>query len=940
MLPSLSAGIRVLALSRSARSDGAFGSNSDPVPPAKRPLRGSFRDSDPLLGLDSSEEYFSNASDVNRSDLTACSELGAFDQYLALTGDADGVVYASGSSTLRCVNGVWWLAPACRLAPSECIPLLLRAEWKMLAVMVSAAKHSMPVRIGHVEKVFLPGAIATSYASIAVTAALEVKAPRVHEFMKRMSFSEADVRNLSLAKMSAREAACCWLQANSHWRDWIPMKPLCRSGTVAHPLGYCRARPTRGREDSPGEVFQCFDDVLPKLRCPGGAPGRCAVGRDPKSLACSACIAGYRSHQEGCISCESHGAWSHVVVLLYLALHVSLIGVVHFLFVKANSRRSTSTSLLHAEIGHPSGTQFASARTIGTIFVVFFIAMMSWLLVPFRCQTHPTGFRTLQAYPEIACNWEDEHLQMVLISGSGSLIPLSFLAICFWLMCHYPSRLQNGDTKFTRSCAFLSLRLRPGEELISLFLLGRNVLLVLCPVLPSGRRAGMSLLLTVSLVVTVLRLPWRAKGSNFIDVLMHFCALFILDFYGEAQSNDPLPVTVAVMLVLAAFFVTIIYGFARYFLKVFLGSEQLTDLTKPLCYVAYEVENLILLGTAQVLTQRWCVAELVIARLQKINSVLIPLPDFRMPDATFITNYMTSVPDISDLASYGITTHEIKDTILWVCKLPCLPLGTLEPASLNLVLGVLEPDQNGTELHLNESARVAILADPENLGATATAYVLLGLLEPHLNAFGLGSCTVLRPGQSPSRGVASMLFLCSETCWASEQIVQWLCKACEMPECFLLPVLIGDHFQFPNAEVFSRLLDQQELTDPEFYETFIETVFLEAAGTFTPTLAAGLDLELQAARLCHRIQSRLRPRIVRQNSALDNAGDLLKAQFKRQGSVLQRLASFLMPNKREAESNGLHASSSAGSFSSGMFGSEEARPSRPDPDEETTSVSF
>lgn len=28
---------------------------------------------------------------------------------------------------------------------------------------------------------------------------------------------------------------------------------------------------------------------------------------------------------------------------------------------------------------------------------------------------------------------------------------------------------------FGRSCAFLSLRLRPGEELISLFLLGRNV---------------------------------------------------------------------------------------------------------------------------------------------------------------------------------------------------------------------------------------------------------------------------------------------------------------------------------------------------------------------------------------------------------------------------------------------------------------------------------
>lgn len=42
----------------------------------------------------------------------------------------------------------------------------------------------------------------------------------------------------------------------------------------------------------------------------------------------------------------------------------------------------------------------------------------------------------------------------------------------------------------------------------------------------------------------------------------------------------------------------------------------------------------------QVLLQKWCVAEMAIARLQNIHSVLVGLPDFRMPDATFITNYM------------------------------------------------------------------------------------------------------------------------------------------------------------------------------------------------------------------------------------------------------------------------------------------------------------
>ena len=42
-------------------------------------------------------------------------------------------------------------------------------------------------------------------------------------------------------------------------------------------------------------------------------------------------------------------------------------------------------------------------------------------------------------------------------------------------------------------------------------------LLALCPLLPWGRAATMQVLLHLSLVLTVLNKPWRARGSNFID---------------------------------------------------------------------------------------------------------------------------------------------------------------------------------------------------------------------------------------------------------------------------------------------------------------------------------------------------------------------------------------------------------------------------------------
>lgn len=161
-------------------------------------------------------------------------------------------------------------------------------------------------------------------------------------------------------------------------------------------------------------------------------------------------------------------------------------------------------------------------RTIGTLYVTFFITVTASLTIPFRCETHPSGLRTLQAernventigdegfaqkhrgialwlldtlkkfmydmildsadsphqwllmlvtefmdqvvvrhfslklpllqvFPQVFCDWQGEHLALVACFGVASILPIIFLAYCLWIMCQYPKRLHNGDSKFMR----------------------------------------------------------------------------------------------------------------------------------------------------------------------------------------------------------------------------------------------------------------------------------------------------------------------------------------------------------------------------------------------------------------------------------------------------------------------------------------------------------
>ncbi|CAE8722883.1 unnamed protein product, partial [Polarella glacialis] len=98
--------------------------------------------------------------------------------------------------------------------------------------------------------------------------------------------------------------------------------------------------------DSPGSVFKCYGDAK---RCPGGAPGTCAPGRDNETVACISCKSGLSPGDDGaCKPCSSRNSavFSMAIILTVLAIAVLYI----FLRNEGQDGKSQSNSLLIASI--------------------------------------------------------------------------------------------------------------------------------------------------------------------------------------------------------------------------------------------------------------------------------------------------------------------------------------------------------------------------------------------------------------------------------------------------------------------------------------------------------------------------------------------------------------------------------------------------------------
>ena len=204
-------------------------------------------------------------------------------------------------------------------------------------------------------------------------------------------------------------------------------------------------------------------------------------------------------------------------------------------------------------------------QMMGSLLIVLFIAFCSSLLPPLICQTHPNGLKTVRAYPSVYCTGKEQHLAMVLISAFAFLLPILFLASCFWLVLQIPSRIQQGDLRFIRASSFLFGRFRPGAECLAVLLLLRNALLVLLPLASqSASTFMMSILLSLSLMASCFYRPWRTMACNYLDIFLTACTIFIVTLGSHVAGQVSETLTVAACLTLLTLMFVSLFSFIVY----------------------------------------------------------------------------------------------------------------------------------------------------------------------------------------------------------------------------------------------------------------------------------------------------------------------------------------------------------------------------------------
>ena len=408
-------------------------------------------------------------------------------------------------------------------------------------------------------------------------------------------------------------------------------------------------------------------------------------------------------------------------------------------------------------------------QTFGFLMQLFFISLCSSFVEPFRCNLHPNGLLTMQTAHDVFCNFSDTHLSLCWMSGLVCLLPLSFLVLCIWvLFVVLPGRAQAADAAFVRACSFLILRFKPGYESFTIAFLMRNLLFVLAPMMQLVSLVVMGILLLAVAVSVAYFKPWRSELSTQLDVLMN-CVLLVLLLLGAltvdfaASDLNGLMILCTVCgccltfaIVFAAMYSVVKHiaskfrkkyafflshqktatsGFAR-LLKMelkrcgsgytsFIDADDLTDLSRLFFYVTNDTKTFVLLATPQVLERKWCAGELTMAKLANVDTLLLSFPGFALPDEDFIRTYNRYVPDFSELVQYGIGVSDVQETFRW--------LNTVE--SYDVASKLSKQSLAGVVTHLTKESSLvpegspgsmssyAILADPENMEAVATAHV-------------------------------------------------------------------------------------------------------------------------------------------------------------------------------------------------------------------------
>mmetsp|Transcript_161548 Transcript_161548/g.513407 ORF Transcript_161548/g.513407 Transcript_161548/m.513407 type:complete len:439 (-) Transcript_161548:36-1352(-) len=295
---------------------------------------------------------------------------------------------------------------------------------------------------------------------------------------------------------------------------------------------------------------------------------------------------------------------------------------------------------------------------------------------------------------------------------------------------------------------------------------------------------------------------------------------------------------------------------------IFLDSDDLFNLDTLFDCVASETETLVVLGTRQIFQRPWCVGEMTKARVTPVPIKVVALPDYELPDESFIKSFASCV-NIECLVENGMDLSMVHDTLRWVAGMPLIPFDRDNPSIVgDLVRSLVSKTDavQGSRMIVRTSKRgtsplVGILVDMSNSETFASAHVLLKLLEPMLAEWPHWYPSIISDATDVHGGLCFLLVLCTNGCFKSKSFLILLGIS---QDAKMLPVVCEETFRFPTKGVLDELRsDSAQLPgtsqDPDLLPGVVGNLFKEIAVTFAPQMASDSALRLSAKQIAARL---------------------------------------------------------------------------------------
>ena len=288
--------------------------------------------------------------------------------------------------------------------------------------------------------------------------------------------------------------------------------------------------------------------------------------------------------------------------------------------------------------------------------------------------------------------------------------------------------------------------------------------------------------------------------------------------------------------------------------SVLFGSDIFSSKSKDM---------LVVVGTSSVLTRKWCLGEITTARVNNVPTVILGLADFELPNHCCLDTHLGLV-NTSDLANYGISIEDLKDTINWLETVKCFPLEDFSLSALQSIVdelkGVkpaLSPVADSTD---STDSDCLILSDPSNPEAMATAYILAAMTSRQImHTQQTLPRVVVKEEKLPAitvkhgaSGAISCLLVCTRLCFHSKQMADWLLQAYSL-DCRVLPIVSSEDFELPSVNMGHSL--SLNSTDVTLYLTILQSLFLEITLPFLPQKSSEDDLKWKAHRILQRLEA-------------------------------------------------------------------------------------